>query len=240
MTAMLGILIADDEETVLHTLKHMIPWDKLPLELAGTATNGQELYEMIQKMRPQIVLTDIVMPKMTGLEVAEKVIRLYPEIHVILTSAYADFQYARSALKLGLDDLIPKPIIRSELYDALVRACRSFGDMESQAEEKADPVIRKVEEYVLVHYGEKCSLADVADSVYMNPSYFSRFFKKETGKNFSEYLTDVRLDAAKRLLQQGEHNVNEIAEITGFGSGKYFSKIFRERTGLSPTEYRRK
>ena len=155
-------------------------------------------------------------------------------------SAYADFQYARSALKLGLDDLIPKPIIRSELYDALLRACRSFGDMEKQPEKKTDPIIRKVEEYILVHYGEKCSLEDVADFVYMNPSYFSRFFKKETGKNFSEYLTDVRLDAAKRLLQEGNYNMNEIAEIAGFGSGKYFSKIFRERMGSSPTEYRRK
>lgn len=237
---MIGIIIADDEETNIHTLKHMIPWDKLPLELLGTAANGEELYDLIQKTKAKIVLTDIVMPKMTGLEVAEKVIRLYPDIHVILMSAYADFQYARSALKLGLDDLIPKPIIRSELYDALLRACRSFGDMEEQPEKKADPIIRKVEEYILIHYGEKCSLEDVADYVYMNPSYFSRYFKKETGKNFSEYLTDVRLDAAKRLLQEGEYNINEIAEIAGFGSGKYFSKIFRDRIGKSPTEYRRK
>lgn len=179
---MIGIVIADDEESVIHTLKHMIPWNKLPLKLLGTATDGEELYGLVQKTRPQIVLTDIIMPKKTGLEVAEVIMKCYPEIHVILMSAYADFQYARTALKLGLDDLIPKPVIRSELFDALIRACKSFGDLIGESEGKKDPVIQKAENYILIHYGEKCSLEDVADCVYMNPSYFSRFFKRKRGR----------------------------------------------------------
>jgi two-component system response regulator YesN len=237
---MIGILIADDEEATIHTLKLMIPWESLHLELRGVATDGKELYQMIETTKAQIVLTDIVMPQMTGLEVAEKISRQYPEIHFILMSAYADFQYARSALKLGLDDLLPKPIIRSELNDALIRACRSLEGVSDLSPAETDPVIQKVQEYVLVHYSERISFAMVADSVYMNPSYFSRFFKQKTGMNFSEYLTDVRIDAAKRLLRQGEYNINEIAEMTGFGSAKYFSGIFRKKTGQSPSEYRRK
>ncbi len=237
---MIGVILADDEEHIINRLKSQIRWEEWGLELLGTATDGRELLEQIERQHPQIVITDIVMPVMTGLDVADRVKKIHPKIHFILTSAYADFAYARTAMQLGLDDLLPKPIIRSELKNALKKAVMELGGQDLQKEEgENSQTIRMVKDYVQMHYEEKLSLEYVAEKVYLSASYLSRLFRQETGENFKDYLIRIRIDAAKKMLKEECLNINQIADATGFANSKYFSRVFREETGQTPSEYRR-
>lgn len=89
------------------------------------------------------------------------------------------------------------------------------------------------------NYGRQLSLEGVAEQIHVSPKYLSRLFKDEMGIGFSEYLTQVRLEEAEKLLSSSMLNVREIAAQVGYLDEKYFSRIFKKATGLKPTEYRR-
>lgn len=99
--------------------------------------------------------------------------------------------------------------------------------------------IRIAKEYISRHYMAPLSLGDIAEMVHLSPVYFSSIFKKETGQTFSDYLIDCRLEAAKKLLRETDMSVLEISESIGYAGAKYFSKLFRNVVGLTPSEYRR-
>ena len=236
---MIRTVLGDDEAHVLNTLKMVIPWEPLSMELCGCAEDGRTLLDLIRREQPQIVITDIVMPEMTGLEAARRAKAEFPGIHIILMSAYADFKYAREALQLGLDDLIPKPLSRRELMRTLEKVCAQLGNVQQlcpDSEEKK--LIRRVRAYIQDHYSEKITLTTAAEQVYISTAYLSRLFKQETGMNFTDYLTQVRIGEAKQQLKEESFSVQEIAQNTGFGNTQYFSRCFRKETGMTPTEYR--
>lgn len=102
---------------------------------------------------------------------------------------------------------------------------------------KSLPVL-KAKQYVIEHFPEQISLEDVADSVFLSPSYFSVVFKQEAGVTFGDYLAEVRIKAAKRYLAETNHTVVEVSRMVGYTDPKYFSRIFKKAVGLKPKEYR--
>ena len=94
-------------------------------------------------------------------------------------------------------------------------------------------------EYIRKNYNKDIRLADVAEQVYLSPTYFSAIFKRETGMNFNEYLTEYRIEMAKEFLKNLEYKVTEVGEQVGYEDSKYFSKIFRKMVGISPRDYRK-
>ena len=105
-------------------------------------------------------------------------------------------------------------------------------------EKKAKPVLMAIA-YIEQHYAEPLSLETMAQHVNLSPIYFSNLFKKETGKNFSDYLTEYRIKKAKELLRDTGKNINEISDDLGYSDARYFSKVFKKATGVKPTDYRR-
>ncbi|MFC0469026.1 response regulator [Halalkalibacter kiskunsagensis] len=103
-----------------------------------------------------------------------------------------------------------------------------------------DQLIKKALDYIAAHYTENLTLQSVADIVHLSKSYFSLYFKKQTGRNFVDYLIELRIREAKRLLVQNESRIYDVAEASGFKDVKYFSKVFKKVTGLTPMEYREK
>ena len=99
--------------------------------------------------------------------------------------------------------------------------------------------ILKIKEYVQLHYSENIDLNLVAGLVNVTPSHLSNLFKKETGNNFSSYLTDVRMQAAGKLLKSPDMLIYEVAEKTGYSNGGYFGKAFKKYWGVSPEEYKK-
>ncbi|MCR5098853.1 MAG: response regulator [Lachnospiraceae bacterium] len=114
---MYSVLLVDDEEEVLEVIKKKLDWEALGFEVAGTAANGVEALEFVEENRPDVVLSDIRMPYMDGLEFARQVSRLYPDINIIIFSGFDDFEFAKSAISLGVKDYLLKPIDTAELFD---------------------------------------------------------------------------------------------------------------------------
>ena len=120
--------------------------------------------------------------------------------------------------------------------DKIVNACQ---DVKGKKKESSLSVIDKAKAYIQTHYQKDISLDDVSREVDISPYYFSKLFKEETGQNFIEYLTQIRMDCAKQLMEnKAELSMKEICLACGYQDPNYFSRIFKKNTGLTPTEYR--
>ena len=116
---MIKVVIADDEDRVCKLIQALINWEKMELELVGTASNGNAALDLIKEKHPDILITDIRMPGCNGLELIEQARAINPELHMIIISGYAHFEYAQTAIKYGVGDYLLKPINQKELMDTL-------------------------------------------------------------------------------------------------------------------------
>ena len=126
--------------------------------------------------------------------------------------------------------------IKKFVLESLKNHLKSLGQKQLDLERK--PILDTIE-YVKNNYEKKILLEDVAEQFGFHPNYFSEMFKKETGKNFSIYLLEVRMEAAKELLRDSSGTIYEIASRVGYKDSKYFSQQFTKIVGIKPTEYRR-
>lgn len=240
------ILIVDDEAIVREGLKKCLDWEEHGLEIAAVAENGARALEYVREQLIDIVITDIKMPMMDGLELLRKSKEIRPDTIFLILSGYDDFEYARQALRYGADDYILKPIKEEELLDSLNRICEKYFPEEftslSLRPEQYSGTVRQIISYVDMNMEEtELSLKQIADNVlFMSSSHLSRLFLKETGYKFSTFLTIKRMEKAKRLIcQNRDITVYEVAEQTGFGNNpQYFSTVFKKYFGKSPTELR--
>lgn len=231
-------VIADDEKMALVMLRKFTDWEGLGLALAGEARDGEELLALIEDIRPDIVVTDIKMPVFSGLEIIAKTLEMGLKPYFLITSAYTDFAYTRQAMRLGVEDFLPKPIEKRELNEALGRIA---GKIEKNGENKnmVSGLVRNACLYMDSHYGEKLSLESISAHFYISPNYFSALFKKEMGVNFLEYLTDVRMREAGKLLANPRYSIAEIAEMTGYRDASHFGVNFSKKYGMTPSAWRR-
>lgn len=141
---MIRVLIVDDEILIRSLIVNSIDWQKLGFEIAGEADNGKKALEMIRSCRPQLLIVDINMPGMNGLDLARIVKQKYPDIKIILLTGYGDFEYARSAISIGISFYILKPINESELKEALISTKN-----EIQSDQKRNRYIGQLESETL-------------------------------------------------------------------------------------------
>ena len=99
-------------------------------------------------------------------------------------------------------------------------------------------MVEMAKEYIDGHYSKDISLDDVSRIVNISPYYFSKIFKEETGVNFIEYLTQIRMDRAKELLTDSSYSMKEICAKIGYADPNYFSRTFKKNVGVTPTEYK--
>lgn len=247
---MYKIVIADDEAMILRSLVRKISWTEHEAELAGTAENGADLMQLIEYQQPDIVITDICMPGLTGLEVIAKAEEDGKDIHFIITSAYTTFEYAREALVLGADEFLPKPFTAEEVNTAIERSLKKLRnkrdtELKQKTEEgdksregKGNLFVGEAISYIKTHFQESIQLTDVADAVYLSPTYFSKLFRKYTEKTFSEYLTQFRVERAREYLKNPRYSIEQVAQMCGYHDPKYFAKVFKAETGMTPNEWR--
>jgi two-component system response regulator YesN len=116
-----------------------------------------------------------------------------------------------------------------------LEACRNI---KTKKEKQASGIISKSKEFIEINYKKDISLDDVSRVVDVSPYYFSKLFKEETGENFIEYLTRIRIEQAKKLLQNRDMSIKNVCSDTGYSDPNYFSRIFKKLVGVTPTEYR--
>ncbi len=136
-----------------------------------------------------------------------------------------------------------REVVQLNAYTALLEYGREILErtaecMEESHKSSSIQIIRKAKEYISQHACEDITLEDVSSSIYLNPVYFSKLFKSQTGENFSDYLIAQRIQRAKELLRDETYKVYEISSMVGYKSVQYFYRIFKQHTGVTPLEYR--
>ena len=201
---------------------------------------------MVRDLLPDLVITDIKMPRMNGLDMIENASQVAKGTHFLILSGYAEFELARRALKLSVADYLLKPVTVGQLknaIDQIVEKLEIHSEKKDEFEESAgeEPQYSEIVSYIVNHmkenYSKKLYMEDYARKLNITPEYASNLFIRETGKKFAYYLRDIRIEKAKELLEQGTMRVYEVAYLTGFTDVKYFCRVFKEAVGTSATSY---
>ncbi|HWJ77786.1 MAG TPA: response regulator [Niallia sp.] len=249
------ILIVDDEPRSREGIKRTLEaWAKGEYNILMSA-DAEDAMMTIQQRKINLLITDIRMPKVSGIDMLKTLKAQKHTPVVIVISAYTEFEYAQEALRLGVVNYLLKPLSKKKLIEAVEDALRIEKSRERVdivtkiVDEKlvdatvmnrsAKEPIQKALEYIEQHLKDELTQKEVAEHVYLNPSYLSVLFKEELHLTFSEYITRRRIQHAKDLLLSTKLSVNEIAEESGYKTVKYFIKIFKEMEGTTPTGYRK-
>lgn len=332
------VMIVDDDKIIIKYLINLIDWKAHDFEIVATAYNGKAGVSLYQEKKPHIILTDIKMPIMDGLEMIQDIKNSNTEVEFLILSSYGEFEYAQEAILLGAsaytlktelnpssllkillpikDKLITKtentflticnivhsfvegkthPDLSNSLIDLektfkhymegvpnwglqalaerlcgqIKKAYKNHGCVEFFKEKdfytknelydwlkdqfaiidrwivekesnEISPIISKAILYIENHqHNKNLNIKSLAYDLAISPSWLSICFKKETGFTVKEYVKRVRIESAKELLQQGNYKVYEVADMVGFNSSQYFSKVFYNATKQLPQHYRR-
>lgn len=256
------IIIVDDEYLIRNLIRNCIDWDELEVEIIGEASNAHECLRLIEKDRPDIILTDINMPLTNGLDMTQHILEKHPSIKVIVITGYDKFEYAKRSVKLGISDFILKPIDDDELKEAVLKlkdkiqkekaeinevknikeAIGDLTEIMELEEENNDKYINinQIKKYIIKNISNPdLSLKSVAQHFYLNSSYLSRFFKEKTNENFGEYIIKTKMEIAVKMLGNPNIKAYEISKKIGFEDPNYFSNWFKKYKGQSIKEYKR-
>jgi two-component system, response regulator YesN len=344
---MIQALIVDDESLVRKGMRLVFPWDKYGVQIAGEAATGEKALEFVKRQSVQLLLTDITMPGMSGLELVKHVRRYDPSIKVVILTCHQDFEFIQEALRLGAIDYIVKTqleeldldetmerimkAVRSETpsgqavrtgaaaglgaggvravaelaaglqwvlddtrFVALQEVVREMRQAEapelnkalaaalerwkmslpmfdwdrepampsapveaetwllelrgrlqqwlrrSQYSEDVIAAVVKAVDLIAEQRGAHAKQSEISQSVNLSKSYFSTSFRDITRMTFTQFFQNVSVYAARDLLLLTNHPVYLIAEKCGFADQRYFSKMFKELTGLLPSEFRQR
>lgn len=237
------VMIADDEMYMLEALEKLINWEGLDCKLVYKAKNGEDLLQQIRLQVPDIVITDIKMPLVTGLEVARYVYEQMLPTKVIILSAYADFNYAQEAIQYDVCGYIVKTSAIEKLPEILNKAIGKLSGPvnleKEEAEKYTEDIFGKLQKYIDAHYMDKLTLTVLAEAVHANGSYLSRLYKAKTGQNLFDAINKKKLERAKDYLAQGRR-IREVATLVGFEDVSYFSRVFKKYENCSPKDYEKK
>lgn len=346
---MLDILLVDDEFMIKRGLAKMVEQDDR-FRICGEAEDGAEALRLAIVLKPALIITDIRMPEMDGLELMQAIREQGLRAEIVILSGYDDFSYAQQAIRHGAFDYLLKPIkpaVFSAMLDKLAERLagtrlsserrskwlvasrdkvgpfaetvwllkedeverelgaiyRDLSELTDDGEERRsmladftvlavgeleakqhEPLplpppmpadwpaadgelleaansfferlmnmlretrrwsahhhLYRAVEHMKSHFAKPdLDLQEAADLCEMSPSYFSRVFKQELGVSFVTYLTQLRLDEAKRLLEDSLYKTYEVANKVGYEDYPHFAKLFKRLNGVSPTEYRKR
>ena len=236
----LKVLLVDDEIIIRQGFRQLFDWEAHDCEVVGEAADGMEALSQIDALNPDIVTMDINIPIMNGLKVIQLSRMKHPETAFIIVSGYDDFAYCREALRLQITDYILKPVDYEEfgacidnLKIALFQKKASVG-----SDGQEERIINKIVRFVQSHLAEEISLSVLAEEFHFSTQYVSQLFKNEIGVNFLTYLTNIRMEKAKKLLLNTDLPIAEISEQSGYGDYRVFTKVFKKSEGVTPSQYR--
>jgi YesN/AraC family two-component response regulator len=249
---MYNLVIVDDEPEIKNGLCNYFPWNDIGFTIAGQFSNGLEAFQYILEFPVDVVLCDIKMPFMTGIDLARELSEREIKVDIVFLSGYREFDYAQQALIYGVKNYIVKPTKYNELVDVFTRIKREL-DLRTKAADSSDSppveapgpeaqgyyekIIKTVKEYAC----ENCkdaSLEAASRLVHLNPFYLSKLFKEKTNQNFSDFLLEVKMQKAKELLGDMQYKTYEISDIVGYKNSNNFTRTFKKYFGHTPSFYR--
>jgi len=235
-----NLLIVEDENIERRALRYIIENKINSVNICGEAKSGLEAIKMAKSNAPDIILMDVEMPELNGLEAQKEIIKFLPNVHTIILSAYDDFAFTQSAIRLKVIDYLLKPIRPTDLIESINRSISliNIQNVRVISDKQDDTLIKEAMKYIDENYNTYISLHSIAAHVHLNPQYFSRYFKSKIGINFINYLSSFRVIKAKDLLLNTDKNITEISQNVGYVDSSYFSKVFFKSVGIAPNQFR--
>lgn len=248
---MYKLLIVEDEYEIRYGLCNYIPWNELGFELVGQVENGLAAWEFINRTPVDVILCDIKMPVLSGLELAEKLSGMESKPEIVFLSGHKDFEYVRKALIYNARDYIVKPTKYNELKEVFTKLRAELDHsnanipppaqntpQSSLTSGETDKIILAVKLYIEENY-KTASLEEAARRVHLSPYYLSKFFKEKTGQNFSDQVISVKMRKAAELLNDLRYKTYEVGDLVGYTDAKNFTRTFKKFYGISPKEFRK-
>lgn len=245
-----NLLIVDDDIVAREGLRDYVDWKALGFSVVDTADSAESALDIIKKEKIHVVLTDIEMDKKNGITLIKEASDINENLKCVILSGHGEFEYARSAIKLGVCSYLTKPVDFGELEEVFQKVYKEllYISMEEQEEEESvqenkiesssSIIIDNIKKYINENYGEAINLNMLAEITYVHPIYLSSLFKEKTGENFIEYLTKIRVERSKALLKDMSLRISDVSRLVGYESPKHYSKLFKEITGETPKDYR--
>ncbi|OXS59192.1 DNA-binding response regulator [Cohnella sp. CIP 111063] len=245
-------LIVEDEQPARASIRKLFAKAGLPMEIVGEAGDGKEALELIRELRPDVVMTDIIMPVMDGVKLLKAAREEGFDCRFVMLTAMSEFEYARQALEHGASGYLLKLSLDvRELKQAMDKVVRELEQREKlrkvdkwfpgtgQTGPTDHPELNRIIAYIEERYAEEITLKGLAEFIRMDASYVSDLFKKKTGSTLTHYVQNRRIQAAKMLLAETDRTVSEIGRQVGFENDNYFIKIFKRWCGTTPSEFRK-
>lgn len=240
MIKKIKLLVVDDEQMVRTFIKTVVEKENLPVSEVLEADNGSDAILMARQHNPELILLDIHMPGCNGLWAAEKIIEENNNAHIVIISAYNDFEYARTALRAGVIDYLLKPVRADEFVNLILGVAEKKSHSEGGNHSQKAPLVVAVDEFLEKNAEMAIQLKDIASAMFVSPFHLSRRFKQITGKSISDYVQKFRLDKAEVLLQDTDLTIMEISGKVGFNDAAYFTTCFKNHKGITPLKFRKK
>jgi two-component system response regulator YesN len=257
---MIRTLIVDDEKYVRKGLIAVLPWDSFGFNIVGEASSVDKALEFISLNDVDLVVTDLTMPVKSGFDLMEELSRTNPEISIVVLTCHQDFSYIQEAMRFGAIDFIVKTQLEKEKMEEVLqrianrvsqlkalRKTSIYSVSENEAKDfdpeqrYSDEIISSISSavrYIKENIYNNINQEEVARTVNISRSYLSICFKDIMKKSFCDYVKEVKIQKAKELLIETSNPIYLIAQKLGFKDEKYFSKMFREHTGMTPSDYR--
>lgn len=241
-----SVLVVDDEMLLAKNIAKSIEKINSSFHVESICANGIEAAEYIKEHNINVVFTDIRMPEMDGLALAEFLSENYPYIECVIISGFGDFEYAKTALVYRVKNYLLKPVNKEELKECLSAIERhlqaTFSNFQEtsfrEKEKSAEDIVSLIKEYIHQNYQEMIDLSTIAAKFGFSSSYLTKIFMKYEEITPSKYIKQYRISIAKQLLKSTDMPISAISSQTGFSDQFHFSKIFKAVTGLSPSQYR--
>lgn len=239
------IIIIDDEKEISSGFAQFFPWAKLGFSVVKQFTNARAALDFLSATSVDVIVSDIVMPEMSGIDLARAVsqMKLQPRPLIVLFTAYNEFTYAQQAIEYGCSNYILKSSGYDELIASFSKLKKKLDESHNVVAEKKshnkDKIIRMIQEYVLANPAT-ANLEEAAAVVYLSPSYTSRYYKQKTGISFMDYVMQNRMELAAEMLLDIRYKIYDISALIGYNNPYNFTRSFKRYYGFTPRDYRLK
>lgn len=244
------VLIVEDEILEQEFLKTVMLDELLPEDKILTCGSGIQAIQLAKQYRPNIIIMDLMISEMDGLTAIQEIRKFLPDTCISILSAHSDFSYAQKAINLRVFEYLLKPVKPSKfkgVFQEMLEMASNNNVLISRESEERNintrgdhkDFINKSIDYIEEHFREKLTLEMVASKAFMNPKYFSRVFKKEMNITFTEYINQLRVQYACRLLETTNYPVYRISSECGFSDPSYFNRVFCTQMNRTPQTYRK-
>jgi two-component system response regulator YesN len=243
-----SVLLVEDEQWVRKGLRRKIDSLDLGFNVAAEARDGIEALQIMEDSSVDLLVTDIRMPAMDGIELIRNAFFAYPGTAAIIVSGHGDFEYARKAIKYEVKEFLLKPVSDVALSEALasvrikldaqaedaLRGLPSGGLLSGQEE-----IAQTLELYIRENFRRDIRLKEISEKLGVSTDYLSKAFKKHSGETPLKQIIKLRMNEAKQLLSSNPGlDVRTVGELVGYEDQFYFSRMFKIHVGLYPSEYR--